>query len=127
MSNIVFDASAIIAIINDEVGSKEIISYLKRGIISSVNFSESVSFLNRANLSILEARQITKDLLLEVIVFDEEQACLAAEFKGLTNKYGLSLGDCACLALAKSRNLPAITADRAWKDIDLGVKVILIR
>ena len=46
MSNIVFDASAIIAIINDEVGSKEIISYLKRGIISSVNFSESVSFLN---------------------------------------------------------------------------------
>jgi ribonuclease VapC len=127
MSNIVFDASAIIAIINDEVGGKEVISYLKNGVMSAVNFSESVAFLNRASLSIDEARQIIKDLLADIILFDEDQAYLAAELKSSTKKFGLSLGDCACLALAKLRNLPVITADRAWKEVDLGIKIIFLR
>lgn len=127
MTNIVFDASAIIAVVNDEVGGKEIFNYLKHGIMSTVNFSESINCLQRANISIPEAKEIVKDLLSEIILFDEEQASLTAEFKTATKKYGLSLGDCACLALAKIRDLPVITADRAWGNINLGIKVILIR
>lgn len=127
MNSIVFDASAIIAIINDEVGGKEIINHLKHGIMSAVNFSESIHCLGRVNLSIIEARHIIKDLLSEIIFFDEEQACLAAELKILTKKHGFSLGDCACLALAKLRHLPVITADRAWKEIDLGIEIMFIR
>ena len=95
--------------------------------MSTINFSESVDCLNRANLSIDESRHIVKDLLSEIIPFDEDQACLATEFKILTKKLGLSLGDCACLALAKLRNFAVITADLAWKEIDLGPKIIFIR
>jgi PIN domain nuclease of toxin-antitoxin system len=127
MNKIVFDASAVIAAINGEAGKVEIIKYLKRGVISTVNFSESVSYLSRANLSSVEARNIVKDLIAEVIDFDEAQACLAAEFKIATKQYGFSLGDCACLALAKLNGWPVLTADKAWAKADLGVEVRLIR
>jgi len=40
---------------------------------------------------------------------------------------GLSLGDRACLALADAMGCPAVTADRAWSSIDIGVSVVLIR
>jgi len=127
MSNIVFDASAAIAVINDEIGSNIVIDHLKHSVISTVNFSESVAILNRANISITEARDILKDLFSEIVLFDEDQACLAAEFKIASKKYGLSLGDCACLALAKLRNLAVVTADRAWTELNFGIKIILIR
>jgi PIN domain nuclease of toxin-antitoxin system len=41
--------------------------------------------------------------------------------------FGLSLADRACLALAKQRGLPVLTADRIWQTLDLGVAVVLIR
>ena len=51
----------------------------------------------------------------------------AASFDEVTKQHGLSLGDRACLALAKLRNLPVLTADTIWKELDLGVKIKLIR
>jgi ribonuclease VapC len=41
--------------------------------------------------------------------------------------YGLSLGDRACLALALTRGEPAVTADRQWAQLDLGIRIELIR
>jgi PIN domain nuclease of toxin-antitoxin system len=41
--------------------------------------------------------------------------------------FGLSLGDRACLALARMRRLPAVTADRAWARLDLGIAIELVR
>ncbi|MGF1641319.1 MAG: hypothetical protein ACFCUO_10260 [Rhodospirillales bacterium] len=40
---------------------------------------------------------------------------------------GFSRGDRACLALVKRRGLPAVTADRLWTGVDLGVEVRLNR
>lgn len=39
----------------------------------------------------------------------------------------LSLGDRACLALARDLRVPATTADQAWADLDLDVAVRIIR
>jgi PIN domain nuclease of toxin-antitoxin system len=37
------------------------------------------------------------------------------------------VGDRACLALARSRALSALTTDRTWRDIDIDVEVEVIR
>jgi ribonuclease VapC len=39
----------------------------------------------------------------------------------------LSLGDRACLALALSRSIPALTADRDWKKLKVGLSIVVIR
>jgi PIN domain nuclease of toxin-antitoxin system len=44
-----------------------------------------------------------------------------------TKHKGLSLADRACLALGQQLNLPVITADRVWKELDLEVEVRLVR
>jgi PIN domain nuclease of toxin-antitoxin system len=74
-----------------------------------------------------ETLKLLKSTFPHIIEFDAEQAIIAASFDSLTRKYGLSLGDRACLALAKSKNLPVLTADKVWKELDLGVKIRLIR
>jgi PIN domain nuclease of toxin-antitoxin system len=76
----------------------------------------------------LEATAYQLDRLqLDVIPFDVEQAKIAASLCSITRLAGLSPGDCACLALALSRKLPAYTADRAWEAIDAGAEIRLIR
>ena len=45
-----------------------------------------------------------------------------------TRKLGLSLGDRACLALAKRLRVPAYTADRAWAAVQVpGIVVRTVR
>ena len=39
----------------------------------------------------------------------------------------LSFGDRACLALARRLGLPALTAERAWAELDLGIPVEVFR
>ncbi len=62
-----------------------------------------------------------------VIPFNQMQAYETAKLKTLTKKYGLSLGDRACLALAKMKKIPVVTADRVWGKLELGIKIIVIR
>jgi ribonuclease VapC len=46
-----------------------------------------------------------------------------------TRSAGLSLGDHACLALARASRLPTLTSDRSWLAVakEIGVQVELIR
>jgi PIN domain nuclease of toxin-antitoxin system len=44
-----------------------------------------------------------------------------------TRRTGVSMGDRFCLALAQETGARALTADRRWKDLDLGVTITLIR
>jgi len=44
-----------------------------------------------------------------------------------TRRAGLSLADRACLALAQRLGVPAVTADRTWAGLDVGVEVTCIR
>jgi PIN domain nuclease of toxin-antitoxin system len=45
----------------------------------------------------------------------------------ITRPYGLSLGDRACLALAIRRKATVYTTDAAWKNLNLGIEVEVIR
>lgn len=44
-----------------------------------------------------------------------------------TKHLGLSLGDRACLTLAQHLDLPALTTDRTWEGLSLGITVQVIR
>ena len=80
-------------------------------------------------LPIQELKRAISQFTIKAVDFNEEQALVCAELRLLTKSAGLSLGDRACLGLAKLMNGTAVTADRLWTDVAqaVGVKVVLIR
>lgn len=70
MNNYVLDASAILALLNNEPGSEIVINVLTQAVISSVNLSEVVAKLADSGISETEIREIIGTLGLEVINFD---------------------------------------------------------
>ena len=62
-----------------------------------------------------------------MINFDKIQAIEAGMLFEQTKHLGLSLGDRACIALAKINNLPILTADKIWLDLRVGVEIKSIR
>jgi PIN domain nuclease of toxin-antitoxin system len=64
---------------------------------------------------------------VEIAPFDTQDARLAGELALVTHTAGLSLGDRSCLGLAQRLSVPAVTADKAWLEVECGVEVICIR
>lgn len=57
-----------------------------------------------------------------------DDAIAAAALYPATREYGSGLGDRTCMALAMSANQSALTADRAWTEIEVpGLQIKLIR
>lgn len=59
--------------------------------------------------------------------FTADDALCAGELWAHTRSSGLSLGDRACLAVALRLDAPVMTADKAWRDIDVRVPIRLLR
>jgi len=95
--------------------------------ISAVNFSEVVAKLREGGMLEEAIHESLDSLELDIVEFDTEFAYQAVLLRPLTKSAGLSLGDRACLALAQNLNLPALTADRAWDGLSLGIRVQVIR
>ncbi len=126
MTQVVLDASAVLALLHQEPGSQFVLNAMGSAIISSVNFVEVGTKLAR-NHSLADAMAILEELRLNIIPFDEEQAVEAINVVSMIQPVGLSLGDRACLALARSKGLPVLTADKIWKTLNVGVEVRVIR
>jgi PIN domain nuclease of toxin-antitoxin system len=127
MNKVVVDASAILALLNQEKGSEEISQFIEHAVISTVNLSEVIAKLADAGIPEDTIKQILSYLNLEVIPFNEEQALKAGILRPITKSIGLSLGDRACLALGISLNLPVITTDRLWSSLNLEIEVRVLR
>ena len=127
MSEAVLDASALLALLNAEEGAKIVQEYLPKAVISSVNLAEVVTRLAAVEIPEGEIQEILTILGLEVIPLNRTQAIRTGLLYTQTHSLGLSLGDRACLALAQSMEVPAITADRVWADLNIGIEVKLIR
>lgn len=127
MSEVVLDASAILALLNKEPGSDEVLKCLGKAAMSTVNLSEVIAKLADAGIPEEDIRQIISHLNLEVIDFNEEQALKAGILRPITKSIGLSFGDRACLALGIILNQPVLTTDRLWVSINVGVEVRLLR
>ena len=124
---VVFDASAMLILINREVGSEVVDEVATGAMISSVNHSEVVTKLVEHGLTEEAIRGALDDLEIEVVDFDAEQSYTTGLLRTATRSGGLSLGDRACISLARLMGLPVMTSDRVWADLDLGVEVRLAR
>jgi PIN domain nuclease of toxin-antitoxin system len=129
----VLDASAFLAYIQGESGRIAVENALTyRAAMSSVNYAEVLARLSDSgdNADVIDRRLRREgeiSSLLEVISLTREDAVLVADLRADTRQYGLSLGDRACLATAIRLGAVAITADRAWDSLSLGVIIQQIR
>jgi ribonuclease VapC len=127
VSEVVLDASAVLALINEEPGGETVEALLDDAIISAVNWSEVIAVLTDAGFAIERAGARIAALDLEVVAFDQAQALAAGALRSATRSAGLSFGDRACLGLAGTRAAPVITADPRWASLPLDAEVRLIR
>jgi PIN domain nuclease of toxin-antitoxin system len=126
MSNCyVLDASAILALLNDETGADRVQSVLENStcFMSVVNWSEVARKLVDKRLAVETVAESLQAVGLEFKSFDYGLAVATARIVAPS----LSLGDRACLSLAATLGAIALSADRIWLTFDTGVTVELIR
>jgi len=128
MSDIVLDASAILALIQNERGAEKLTDELMDdAVISTVNLTEVQSKLIKKGYDSEEAWQTAFSLVTAAEPYTSEQARIAGDLIVKTEKYGLSLGDRSCLALAISLKAPVYTTEQVWKNLKLGIPIHVIR
>jgi PIN domain nuclease of toxin-antitoxin system len=116
-----------LAHIAGEKGSDAVAQVAGDALLGAVNLAEVFSKLSERGLSADQADTIVYRYRFEIAPFDEALARQTGALRQATRKWGLSLGDRACLALAQRENLPVLTTDRDWAKLDLGIEVKLIR
>ena len=129
MTVAVLDASAILALLQTEPGHERVRAVLADAAASTVNLGEVVGYLARHGAAAEAVRRVLDPLPFERVPFGEELAYGAGLLLPVTRSAGLSLGDRACLALARQLGVKCLTADRSWLSIAeaTGVEIELIR
>ena len=119
------DASGLLALLLDEEGAAEVEQMLANsGAISSATSPR----LCRRSPNGAAIPEVARDLevkgilggLLEVEPVTAQDAITIAEMRPATKEHGLGLGDRICLALGRRLDLPVMTADRAWVELEEG-------
>ncbi len=123
----VLDASAVLALLFNEPGADTVAEHIAAGAtMSTVNLSEVATILIRHGRdpdTVLDPLQAQVDIL----AFTDSDAIATAQLYPLVSAKGLSLGDRACLALARRLNAPAVTAEHVWADLNLDIRIDTIR
>ena len=128
MNEVVLDASAILALIQHERGAEKLtVEILKDAVISTVNLAEVQSKLVKKGYIPEEAWEDAISLVTAAVPFTSEQAKIAGSLIAKTEKYGLSLGDRSCLALAIALKAPVYTTEQVWRNLKVGVPIHVIR
>lgn len=125
----VLDTSALLAWIQGEPGGDYVANLLTQECkLSAVNLAELVTKLLDNNHSAPQNLGLQlRTLGIEICVFNETQAISSGMLRKQTRAKGLSLGDRACLSLAKELQAVVLTGDKAWKELDLPIEILDIR
>lgn len=116
----VWDASAVFVLLNGEAGADAATARHARAdnVIAAVNYAEVMSKLADWGSTAEAADAMWAMLSIAVVPASEAQAHAAGALRSATRRWGLSLGDRFCLALAGSLDdAVVVTADRAWKSV----------
>lgn len=122
----VLDASALLAMLNAEAGADVVATAIGGSVMSTVNWAEVVQKTAEHGLAADSLAGEMRVLGLEIVPFDVATAEAAASL-WMSGARSISLADRACLATARSAGLRVLTADRAWKALDLGIDIQTIR
>jgi ribonuclease VapC len=128
MSEVVLDASAILAVVFQERGAEKLTDQiLDSAVLSTVNLAEVQTKLIQKGYTPEDAWSDALLLESDPEPFTAEQAKIAGTLIAKTQGYGLSLGDRSCLALAIALNAPVYTTEQAWKNLKVGIPIYVIR
>ncbi len=127
MISIILDSSVVLAYLQSEPGADIAENAFGAATMSCVNLTEVLTKLVKKGTDFEAALAAFDVLRIPVADFTGELAEDASEISLITSPRDLSLGDRACLALARRERLPVLTADRAWKDLQVGVEIEVIR
>lgn len=100
---------------------------LGRIAISAVNYAEVVSKVAEDGVPAHQIDFEIANLRLRVLPLTATIARAAGLLRPATRHLGLSLADRVATATAVEMQLPILTCDRAWSQLDLPVPVVLIR
>lgn len=127
-SRIVFDTSAVIALLRNEAGADKVAAWVGQAAMSAVNLQELVKSLASRGLALPVIEEIVSDLRLEIHDHDRAAAFAAAALVQATKEHGSGLGDRSCMALAIQLGVPVLTADKAWAKVRVeGLRVETVR
>lgn len=127
MSKVVLDASAVLALLQNEKGAEKVASALPESVCSPVNYAEIVGKLLDAGMPEEAVHEVMENLKIDVIPLGKDDAYGIGALYPVTKALGLSLGDRACIALGRALKRPVLTADRAWSRASLPVEVRNVR
>lgn len=125
MTDFVLDASAVLALLLGEPGADKVKSALDGSIMTTVNLAEVVSHYAKLGAAQSEVEALLCPLPIRLVPIDAALSYDAGMLRPITLEGGLSLGDRYCLALAKRKGRPALTAERRWSMIADAAEVAI--
>jgi PIN domain nuclease of toxin-antitoxin system len=125
----VFDASTVICLVKEESGGERALEMLEEGVyVSAINLAELFSWAGlHSELETQDVLDLIEELEIKVVDFGWSLAAASGELVPQTRKYGLSLGDRACLALGKQLGLSVVTCDKVWSQVSVECEVVVLR
>jgi len=128
MSKAALDASAILAFLFNERGAANLTTeILAASLVSTVNLAEVQTKLVKMGRSAEDAWIDAHSLGTLVVPYTSEHARIAGDLIKTTERFGLSLGDRSCIALALAFKAPVYTTEQGWRDLKVGVPIHVIR
>ena len=122
------DASALLALINEEPGMDIVTSALDDAAISAVNVAEVSGMLSEKSWAQSDISDLWRDLDIATLPLELEAALLTGALRPQTSDIGLSLADRACIATAILHEYDVLTADRQWALVEVDdLKITQIR
>lgn len=132
----VLDASAVVAVLFKERGHEAVVKIIRAGaVVTPTGLAEALTVARRKGhrRSTTELLDDLGELGLMVEPIDVDDAEAMADLLRSSDELqdsrlgSLSLGDAACLAIAKRLGLPAVASDGTWEVLDIDVKVLPFR